>query len=73
MTGRFLLLVVFLFGLAGCAIPDGIAHLVKLWEQPSAEAPASPPPAAAPAPEAPAPAAAPRNAVTTEELPPPKK
>jgi len=67
--------------LGGCAVGDGVAHVVKLVAKHSggsseqsadAPAPAQPAPAQAQADLPPPPAAAPTTAIQVEDLPPPK-
>jgi hypothetical protein len=82
MNARILLLLLPL-ALSGCAIGDGIAHVVKLAAKHSgdssdqaataAPAPAQPAPAAKDADLPPPPVAAPTSQIQVEDLPPPKR
>jgi hypothetical protein len=83
MTGRFLhpLLALLMLGLSGCSSADGVAHLIKLAlhsdDPPTTVTPANPTPGTTPVSSAstvpPQPAAAPRAAVTAEDLPPARR
>lgn len=65
--------------LSGCAVADGVAHLVKLGQQAQSKTASAapvgqpaPPPAAVIAEEPPAPPPAPRDSIGVEELAPPR-